>query len=320
MILATATKKGTQRQKKVDKVVKFSRDNYPFTWLRGLRLLVQFVVTLIFNGALFGLAVTWLTLPVQAPPTPWSITTGTIYVFQLLAINAVIPFMALAIFFLLGAIFGRFMCGWACPMGLVQELLALVPVRKYEPPSKTNKSWSELATLFAGSIIILVVFLGLARALGSTEAQLTQTFYVFAEDPLPAIDPAAALFSFIPYMFYWNAFPAFDFGTLAGLDIFFFWGRLLVLFVILVIPIIIPRAYCRYICPTGAIMGRFNKYSILSINRNPVLCSDCGQCDNACPMGVRVSEWTDRVRDPMCVGCMDCAYACEEGAIQLKVL
>jgi hypothetical protein len=35
---------------------------------------------------------------------------------------------------LLGTLFGRFICGWACPFGLLQELLYAIPTRKYRLP------------------------------------------------------------------------------------------------------------------------------------------------------------------------------------------
>ena len=35
---------------------------------------------------------------------------------------------------LLGTVFGRFICGWACPFGLLQELLHAIPTRKYRLP------------------------------------------------------------------------------------------------------------------------------------------------------------------------------------------
>ena len=293
---------------------------YPFTWLRALRLAVNFFFFLVINGALFGLAVTWLTLPVNAPPTPWTITNGTFYIVQLLFINAVIPFIPLATFFLIGGVFGRFFCGWTCPVGFYQELIAYLPVKKFYPTRKVNEAYSQIGIYFAGFIIIFMLFIGISRlyTIATTESSLA-TLGILAEDPLAALDPAATLMTFVSYMFFWDKIPFISAGV-GNADILWFYIRLLIMIIVFLIPAFIPRAYCRYICPTGAVMGKFGQYSLIGLKRNPVLCNECGDCNSICPMGVRVMEYPEKIKDPMCIGCMDCAYICEEGAIQLKVL
>ena len=38
----------------------------------------------------------------------------------------------------LGGVFGRLICGWACPFGLIQELLHKIPSKKFSIPQKLN--------------------------------------------------------------------------------------------------------------------------------------------------------------------------------------
>ncbi|MDH3995618.1 MAG: 4Fe-4S binding protein, partial [Desulfobulbaceae bacterium] len=38
----------------------------------------------------------------------------------------------------LGGAFGRLICGWACPFGLIQELLHKIPSKKFSIPQKLN--------------------------------------------------------------------------------------------------------------------------------------------------------------------------------------
>ena len=45
------------------------------------------------------------------------------------------------------------------------------------------------------------------------EIQVVKSIDVFATDPLPIFDPAATLFTFIPYMFYWDAIPGISSGA-----------------------------------------------------------------------------------------------------------
>ena len=276
--MATITSKRRQSKEKATKsstISKYDPHSYPFTWLRGLRLSVNLTFLLLFNGALFGFAITWLTLPVNAPPSPFSISEGTLYILTLLLINGIVPFIPLAIIFLVGGIFGRFFCGWTCPVGAIQEILAFLPVKKIYPSKTSNESGARIALYFVGGILLFVSFVGITRLLSiaTTEADLESTFGILATDPLAALDPASTLLSFIPYMIYWDRIPGIS--EFAGNpDLFWFWIRLTIMVVVFSIPAFIPRAYCRYICPTGALMGKFGKYSLIGIKRNPILCNE----------------------------------------------
>ena len=42
--------------------------------------------------------------------------------------NLEVPFAVLGFFFIFGSIFGRFVCGWLCPFGLLQDLLHKIPL------------------------------------------------------------------------------------------------------------------------------------------------------------------------------------------------
>ena len=44
------------------------------------------------------------------------------------------PFMAVGLLITLGALFGSVICGWVCPFGLLQDLAAKVPVKKFKLP------------------------------------------------------------------------------------------------------------------------------------------------------------------------------------------
>ena len=146
---------------------------------------------LILIGGIVGFTYTWLTLPIAAPRTPASISEGTLYIFQLLVVNAIFPFLPLAMFFIFGAVFGRFFCGWTCPFGLVQELLALIPLKKINVSKNTNQSASEIALYLFGILLVFITFIGITRLLGdsSISDNLLATFGILAEDPLTSLDP-----------------------------------------------------------------------------------------------------------------------------------
>ena len=74
--------------------------------------------------------------------------------------NFEVPFAVLGFFFIFGSIFGRFVCGWLCPFGLVQDLLHKIPLfkkRKQLPKHHTLK-YGKYVTL-VGLVLIGSAFL-----------------------------------------------------------------------------------------------------------------------------------------------------------------
>jgi len=86
-------------------------------------------------------------------------------------------------------------------------------------------------------------------------------------------------------------------------------GGLFVAFVLL--NLWIPRFYCRFICPLGALLGVIARPSLWGIGKTGAKCNECALCDVDCegacnPMGpIRVSE---------CLMCMNCLDNCPNAA------
>ncbi len=299
------------------------------TKLRILRLITQSISFILLNAAIFNVAETWITLPVEQPQTQYSVAHGTFYVMQHLLTAAIFPFIALAVFILTGAILGRFFCGWACPFGLVQDLLGLIPTKKYRisPHDNDNlRSWSEVLILLP--LVFFSALIGF-QSLGGNVASLKSQFGAFFSDPYSALSPATTLFTTIPLIL--TSENGIDYAiksftsivniiTLGKVAVVFILKVIILLFV-LMLTLFIPRAWCRWFCPTGLIMGRLAKYSLIGIAKDPIKCTDCGKCEAACPMDVDIEgSEEDRIRSPHCIMCFDCIAACEPGAIKLKIL
>ncbi len=82
-----------------------------------------------------------------------------------------------------------------------------------------------------------------------------------------------------------------------------------VFFGALFLNLAIPRFYCRFVCPLGALFGLLGGYGAWRIGKKSKKCSQCGLCANRCegacdPSGnIRISE---------CVLCMNCLDTCHE--------
>ncbi|MHA2298147.1 MAG: 4Fe-4S binding protein [Candidatus Hodarchaeales archaeon] len=286
------------------------------TKVRFIRLVSQFLMFIIVNGAILNISYTFLILPINQPFTPISIADGALFVMQRMLSAAIFPFIPLASFALIGAIIGRFFCGWGCPFGLVQEITTYItaPVTtKYRVFHKTNKQLVDVAWVILLMGMMVTSILGLSGLFDPTNYdRLREALTIFADEPLSIFEPAAILFVGIPYLFWWNSWPA----DLLGFDPLFY-IRLLVLLVALILPMFIPRAYCRWACPTGVLIGKIGTYSMFGIKRSMIKCNRCGRCEDACSMGVPILEHPERIRDILCILCLDCIETCDQDALKL---
>ena len=93
---------------------------------------------------------------------------------------------------------------------------------------------------------------------------------------------------------------------------------LAVLVVSLAGSLIYERFFCKYLCPTGALLGLMSKASFFRIKRDEDACINCSLCDKACPMNVVVST-AQTVTSSECISCNECVNACPAaGALEIK--
>lgn len=188
------------------------------------------------------------------------------------------------ILFLYGIIFGRFICGWLCPFGLVQDLL-----HKIKTP-KLKKSPVTRALSYLKYVLLILAVMFAALQIGT----------IFCQYICPAGILEAA-FGMLP------ARPA----LLEMLGAGFVWKfTLFISFV--VISIFVYRAFCRFICPLGAIYSLFNRISFLGVKLEKPKCTNCGRCIAKCEMDIR------QVGDRECISCGECIDVCPTKAISFK--
>lgn len=211
---------------------------------------------------------------------------------SLAASNKTVPFYMFGIIALYGLLFGRWICGFLCPFGLIQELLHKIPT----PKLKKNRFTRVLSWL---KYVLLVVFVFIIPLM-----------YMLRDFPLPAfckyICPSGTLEGGLGLLS-----NKLNESYLAMLGPLFTWKFLLMVSMI-VATIFIFRFFCRFICPLGALYGLFNKFALVGIKLERSKCTDCGLCVSKCKMDIR------HVGDHECINCGECISVCPTKAIQWK--
>jgi len=79
--------------------------------------------------------------------------------------------------------------------------------------------------------------------------------------------------------------------------------------VLVLASVFVQGAWCRYLCPYGALLGLFSWFSPARVTRDQDQCVSCGLCDRACMARLPVSR-KERIMSPECTGCLDCVAVC----------
>ena len=192
------------------------------------------------------------------------------------------PLYILGTLLLSGILFGRAICSFLCPFGFFQELIHKIPTPKIKK-SRVTRFFSYLKYAI---LLLLVVLVPL---------------WIHEPGFCKYICPAGTLEAGIPLVIMNDMIR----GKVGAL----FFIKVAVLVVTMVLCIFCYRAFCRFICPLGAIYGFFNPVSFWGIKTDKDKCTDCGVCVRKCEMDIKCAG------DGECISCGDCVKSCPAGAI-----
>lgn len=173
---------------------------------------------------------------------------------------------------------GRVFCGWACPMGALQDLLARVPkLRALSRPRfgrfdrwLKGLKYPVLALTVWGFYALNKRFAVPVRAHGDWSLDAVRVAWLTSD-----------AYSHI---------------------------RVIALVAGVVLALALTRIWCRYLCPLGALLTLGNKISVWHLRRDMDKCSGCGKYPRECR-----TYTTPGTSD--CVVCGDCVEGCPRHAI-----
>ncbi len=205
-------------------------------------------------------------------------------------LKAILPWvLILSVFPVLGALTGRFFCGWLCPEGALFELFDFLTTRIFGRRSLLNKKPNDSGIPAQNRmpyIILAVLFMIFIPLFAGTV--LTGYF----------VNPRTIWSQIINWEF--------TFGVKAGII-----GVSIYTFIS---AMIVRHALCKYVCGAGLMQMLFGWASPVSlrVNTDPgklAACTDCKGCERVCFMNVRPRL---PKKDINCVNCGECITACNK--------
>ncbi len=207
------------------------------------------------------------------PASLYSCPIGTLSHFLVLS---KVPLLALGVISAVSASFGRWICGWACPFGLIQDLLNKIPSVKFELP----RPFVYLKYF----MLVFGVFL---------------LPYLFKEHYFCMVCPVGTVEAGV----YWVAVSS----MIANMAGAFFLFKLAFGSMFIYGSIFVKRPFCRYVCPLGALFSIFNKFSVVDFKVEEKDCIECNLCKKSCPVDYPIYEDPN---SPACLRCLNCVRVC----------
>ena len=179
----------------------------------------------------------------------------------------------------LGLLLSKSFCSWMCPVGTLSEGLWMLGRRVFGSTLAPPR-WLDLP-LRAVKYLLLGFFIWAVWKMdgGALEG--------FLDSP---------------------------FNALADVRMYYFFARISgfalgVILVLAALSTLVQNAWCRYLCPYGALLGLLSLASPLRITRNAASCIDCAKCTRACPSRIQVHR-AGRVLSDECSACYRCVAVC----------
>ena len=248
------------------------------------------------------------------------LANGTLYSGLLWALIILIPTIFL----------GRFFCGWICPFGTLNQWIAEFPSERLKRKgfqrieSNRYKKYQRIkyyiffggiTAAIAGSaaVTLLDPLPFLARSIGTFVLPTVHTVasgllgWVKSLGIGPLSTIAEGLYDVVGYLLL--PFRQNFFHALITIGIVFL--------AVLGLNMIFTRFWCRAICPLGAMLGLFSRFSIFGLEKHEDSCNNCGKCVLHCQGGDN-PDIGSRWHQAECHLCLNCQASCDRGSLKFK--
>ena len=202
---------------------------------------------------------------------------------------------------ILGVTTGRAVCGWVCPIGLLQRGTGTIArkLKAYPIINKIGQHKIEPYLRYMKYFVLIGLVVVTTAFIGFMFTDICPVGFLTGTLPIMILNPG----KFIPG--------------------YYFYPALIIFILFLILIFTVERGWCRYFCPVGALLAPFNKISYVHVKVHPVKqhdntkvkCIHCNACSHMCPMGIDVPNMD---RDPECILCGKCITACPQNLIAFE--
>ncbi len=220
-----------------------------------------------------------------------AITTHTLYKGLIWSLVLLVPTLFL----------GRMFCNWICPYGIMHQFVGWVfnpRNAKQKIESNRYRKLYQVKYYILIGIIVAALFHSLQIGLLDPICLLHRSF---TASLLPALNMPGPVAERL------GDPKAHQLGWVIGFLILF----------LVSMNLVIPRFFCRVLCPLGATLGVLSRFAIWRIERDPNKCTDCDLCLQSCE---GASDPQTQLRKSECFVCFNCIEDCPHDALSFALL
>ena len=253
-------------------------------WIIQIFFLSLFIYS--FIQTRYGIAVTSQNIFLRFDPLVLIITS--------IAYRTIITAALLSVLLIVGTlIFGRFFCGFVCPLGTAIDIFDTISNHKKDIKLSLKNGKYLILLFLIVSALIGSSFLHFFDPLVIFERSLTLVFY-------PALTYLISIFAIITDAVYIETILAFIvFAAIIGLGI------------------LAPRFWCRNLCPLGGVLAVLSKFSLFKFSFLQG-CKSCGVCTDICPTSA-INFQEERIDGAECIDCLRCHYECPHNVVSYRI-
>lgn len=196
-------------------------------------------------------------------------------------------------------LFGRVFCGWVCPMGALNQFVGWLFNTR---PLKERIDSNRYRRMYSAKYYVLA-FMLVAALLGSVQVgwldPLCLLHRSMATAILPALNMLTGAIYVRPHEYHLSWLIGFLFIAILGMNL------------------LLPRFFCRTLCPLGALLGILSRFSLWRIERDENKCTQCGVCLRSCE---GASDPDRRLRKSECMVCFNCLEDCPHAALNFAFI
>jgi len=225
--------------------------------------------------------------------------------------------LAVAVMLVLTLLFGRVYCSVICPAGILQDVINRIYCigkkkskgsRRFRPHKPANWLRYTLLVLTAATAVIgfseLCLLLDPYSNFGRVAANLLRPLAIWVNNLL-----AYALNRMGNYALY-NV----TINTVTATSVI---ASAVILLVFIALTVWRGRLFCNTLCPVGALLSLFSRFSFLRIAVDKTACNHCLACERSCKAEA-INSKEAKIDMSRCVGCYNCFGSCKQNALTYR--